>query len=80
MVKNGSGSSITLTLNYGTGGTIDGQTLANRTVTIVAGDTIIVGPFPTVLYQDSTGNVSVTYSAVTSVTVLVIQPQGLSPQ
>jgi hypothetical protein len=74
VVNNGSGSSITVTLAYSaTGGVIDGQTLPNRTVTVAAGHTEIIGPFPTGLYNDASGNVSVSYSAVTTVKVAVYQ-------
>ncbi len=72
IVNNAAGSPITVTLNFGPGATIDGQTPTSRTVSVAAGATTIIGPFPPNLYNDATGNVSVTYSAVTSVTVLVV--------
>src|SRR5579871_3542212 len=66
--NNAGGSPITLTLTYGTGGTIDGQTLPNRTITVTNGHSVLVGPFPTNLYNDANGYMNVSYSAVTSVT------------
>lgn len=74
-VNNGGGSPITLTLQYnGPGGTIDGVALSNRTVSVGAGKRAIVGPFPGNLYtSQSTGRVTVGWSAVTSVKVAVLQ-------
>jgi len=70
-INNGGASPITLTLVYGVGGTVDTQTLPNRTVTVTNGHTVVVGPFPTGLYSDASGNMNVTYSAVTSVKIAV---------
>lgn len=53
--------------------TVDGQAVADKTVTMAAGATYVIGPFPAGTYSDSGGNVSMTYSAVTSVTVKVIK-------
>jgi hypothetical protein len=72
-INNGGGSPITLTLVYGTGATIDGQTLPNKTVSVPAGQAMLVGPFPVNLFQDANLYTNVTYSAVTSVTISVFQ-------
>ncbi len=68
-INNGGGSPITVTLTYGVGGTIDGQSLPNRTISVTNGHAVLVGPFPTNLYNDSSGYMNISYSAVTSVTV-----------
>jgi hypothetical protein len=69
VVNNGGGSPITVTLVHQ--GTIDGQSLTNLTVSVTNAHTEIIGPFPVGLYNDGSGNVNVTYSAVTSVKVAV---------
>jgi len=68
-VANGDASSKTVTLVYAA--TTDGQAITNRTVAVPAGESMLIGPFPTSLYNDANGRVAVTYSAVTSVTVAV---------
>jgi hypothetical protein len=68
-INNGSGADITVTLNYGVGGTIDGQALPARVVTVTKAHSVLVGPFPTGLYNDANGYMSITYSAATTVTV-----------
>jgi hypothetical protein len=67
IVKNGSASPITVTLDIKA--TLDGQAVTDPTVTINAGIEKIIGPFPLGYYNDANGRVSVTYSAVTTVTV-----------
>jgi hypothetical protein len=73
IVINGGGSTCTVTLIWGIGSTIDGQTPSERTVAVLAGDTAEIGPFPQTIYNDIHGNASVTYSQVSSVTVVVRQ-------
>lgn len=70
-VKNGSGSSIIVTL--ATPGTVDGDlAIADRAVSVAAGATTAV-PM-TDLYRDpTTGVASITYSATTTVTVAVVR-------
>ncbi|MEE8599163.1 MAG: hypothetical protein V3S69_06600 [Dehalococcoidales bacterium] len=67
-VVNGGGSSITVT--------VTGQRLlhfdtsATKTVTVGAGDTTLIGPFPVGNFNvEATEAVSITYSGVTTVTV-----------
>lgn len=69
-IKNGGGSGITLTVV--TPVTIDGLAVADLTATIGAGESRIIGPFPPAYYSDGSGNVGLTYSAVTTVTVGVV--------
>lgn len=66
-VINGSGAGITVTI--ATPNTVDGLAVTDRTVTIAAGARQKIGPFPTSIYNNANSKVSVTYSAVTTVTV-----------
>lgn len=69
-VKNGSGASITLTIT--TPGTVDGLAIADRTATITAGTDQFIALGIGSAYVQSDGSVWLDYSAVTSVTVAVI--------
>lgn len=66
-VTNGGASSVTVTVaspqdcNYGYNHDV--------VVNVAAGATVDVGPFPPARFNDNKGNVNVTYSEVTSVTV-----------
>lgn len=71
-VKNGSGAPITVTLDIKS--TVDGAAVTDPTVTVAAGVTKIIGPFPPSIYNDSgTGRAKVTYSDVTTVTVKALK-------
>jgi hypothetical protein len=69
-VKNGGASAITVTVNS--------QTACNHgfdhdiTVSVAAGEERIIGTFDRSRFNDATGNVLITYSAVTTVTVCAI--------
>lgn len=66
-VKNGSGAGITVTVaavsrcSHGS--------FHDSVSTVAAGATTVIGPFPQNRFNDVSGQVSVTYSAVTTVTV-----------
>jgi hypothetical protein len=49
--------------------TVDSQSVTGRTVTAVTAATMLVGPFPTEIYNDSDGLVQVTYSSEADLTV-----------
>ena len=70
-VSNGGAGSITATFPIQF--TVDGQTVASKTVSIPNGKHMLIGPFPTSTYNDSQGNVNVNWSAVTSVTISVVR-------
>jgi hypothetical protein len=70
-IKNGDASSHTVT--FVTPGTAYGQAIADETVTVPAGAERMIGRFPAEGFAGSDSLVSVTYSAVTSVTVGVFQ-------
>lgn len=62
-VYNGNGSSITVT--FATPNTVDTLAIADRQVTVPAGEYRMIGPFPTAYYGTT---LTVSFSAVTSVT------------
>jgi len=70
IVENGSGGSLTVTIT--TPGTVDSQAIADRTVTVADGTKKAIGPFTRSVYNDSDGNVTVGYSATSSVTAMAL--------
>lgn len=71
-VKNGGASSITVTRDIRASGP-DGATVTDPSLTVPAGETRMFGPFPTGIYNDTDGRVNISYSDVTSVTVLAVR-------
>jgi hypothetical protein len=65
-VKNGDASDHTVTM--ATPGTVDGLAIADRTITVTAGQTILI-PLTDRYRDPSTGRAALTYDGVTSVTV-----------
>lgn len=72
-VKNSDSSSHTVTIACQTACSLGGTSVHNIAVAVAAGATAIIGPF-VFNYNDATGSVQITYSAVTSVTVAVTAP------
>ena len=70
-VKNSSGASINVTINSVTPCSQGFD--HDKVVAVGAGATVQVGPFPTNQYNDTSGNVGVTYSASASVTVAAVR-------
>jgi hypothetical protein len=71
LVTNGSGSSITVTI--ATPGTDKyGQARPDIPVTVAAGASKLIGPFPPDLADSSDGLVALSYSDVTTVTVAAL--------
>lgn len=69
-VLNGGGSPINVTLVVPASIQQYGETIANRVVSVTNGTAKLIGPILAALYQDpTTGLCTITYSAVTSVTV-----------
>lgn len=71
VVLNDSGVTVTVTVDAP--GTFQGVTLADATVAVAAGARKVIGPFHPAAFNQSDGTVHVDYSAVTSVTVYVIE-------
>lgn len=72
-VKNGGGAGITATISAqlttrAGDGTYPNTTIPNISVSVGAGQETIIGPVPSA-YTDIAGNINLTYSSVTSVTV-----------
>jgi hypothetical protein len=77
LVKNGSTASINVTIteqmsdrNDPTYGTL---TKSNVVKSVAAGAIAIIGTFPPAAFNDASGDVNISYSAVTSVTVAAIK-------
>jgi hypothetical protein len=74
-INNGSASPITITPHINA--TLDptGQAAAgvDLAISVAAGVARIIGPFPPGTFNDATGNVKVTCSAVTTVTIAVFR-------
>lgn len=70
-VKNADASGKVVTIV--TQQTIDGQAVADRTVSVAASEEKFIGPFQTSVYNDTDGLVQVTYDDVTSVTVRAVK-------
>jgi hypothetical protein len=68
-VLNGSGSSINVTFPIAQ--LVDGQAVASRVVAVAAGVRKKIGPFPPNVYNNTLGQVTVNYSATTTVTAQV---------
>ncbi|WP_376957736.1 hypothetical protein ABNQ39_11445 [Azospirillum sp. A26] len=82
-VKNGGGSSITVTVkSRNTAPDVPGYGPVSkpaRTVAVPAGGDRLIGPFPAKAFNEaSTGRVSLTYSSTTSVTAAVIAVRAVS--
>jgi hypothetical protein len=75
-VTNGSGSSINVTFTVVNGTFTNKQngilTKSNLVVAVANGTTKLIGPFPTGVYNSTSGTVAVAYSSATSVTVAAI--------
>lgn len=70
---NGSGSPITATVV--TPGNVDGEAVADRTITLPANKRTKAGPFPKQVFANNAdgGKAAITYSDVTTLTVGVFQ-------
>ena len=71
-------SSGTATVTVDVGALVDGQTVTNfATVTPTSAHTVMFGPFRSVLDNAGTSTIQVTLSAVTGLTVALIQNVGV---
>lgn len=71
LVRNGSGSPITVTFDIVA--TLDAQTVTDRAVTVNAGVMKLIGPFPPAIYNDANSAVKAVCSSVTSVTIAAVR-------
>lgn len=77
-VKNGSGGNITVTAaavitSVDLGPTYGPYTRANVAVQVDAGEERFIGPFPQQAFNNASGQVAMTYSGVTSLTVAALR-------
>jgi hypothetical protein len=73
-VNNGNAGSLTVTLQFNSGLTVDGQTPPNRTVVIATGKRALIGPFPTSIYNSgANAQVTLGWSVTSGVKVLVFR-------
>jgi hypothetical protein len=70
-VANGAVAPITVTID--TPNTVDGLAVAQLPVVVTNGEERYIGPFPPNIYNDSSGNVNVTYSSGATVTAAVLR-------
>lgn len=66
-VKNVNASDRTIT--FVTQKTVDGESIADKTVVVSQDEIMLVGPFPADVYNDGNGRVQMTYSSETDVSV-----------
>lgn len=69
-VVNGGGSTCNVTI--ATPGNVAGNAVADRVVSVAAGAEQNIGPFPTGVFNDSNGDINVTFDFVTSVTLAAL--------
>ena len=68
-VKNNNAGSQTIAIPFGPNGTVDGVAPADRTVTLAAGATKIIGPFPPSFYNQTDRSVYVNPSVNTDLAI-----------
>ncbi len=61
------------TVTVATQMTVDGKAVADDAVVVTNGTDALIGPFPPSIYNDVNGQVQVTYSGVTALTVAAIR-------
>ena len=69
-VTNGGGSASVVTI--ATPGTVDGLAIADRTVSVTASEDRMIGPFPPHIYNNASGEIDVSFSFITSVTIAAL--------
>lgn len=76
-VKNNDSNSTTVKFKFT--GTVDGQSVTNKSFTLSANTDGIYGPFERQYYNNSNGDVEVEFTNTTSVTAAAIQPNEFTP-
>ena len=75
-IKNGGGESITATITALTtsvdSGVYGDLTKANATIAVAAGTEAFIGGFAPAAFNDGNGEIAITYSGVTSVTIAAL--------
>ena len=71
LVENTGTASVTIT--FSTYKQVDGLDVADLQVAVPAGETHLLGPFPTDVYNDPDGNAQVSYSSTSGVKVALVE-------
>ncbi len=71
LIRNGSGSSINVTVDIVA--TADGNAVTDPVIAVAAGAITAMGPYPTALFNDGQGLCKVTCSAVATVTIAIMK-------
>ena len=69
-VVNGGGSPAVVTIATPT--KVGGNAIADRVVSVAAGTEQNIGPFPPGIYNDSNGDINITFDFVTTVTIAAL--------
>lgn len=81
LINNGSGASVTVTVTKQVANVDDPQfgdlTKDDATCTVPPGETQPFGPFSPISFNDSNGDINVSYSATTSVEIAAFKPEDL---
>lgn len=81
-ISNGSGASVTVTVASQVANVDDPQfgdlTKDDATCTVPAGETQPFGPFAPSAFNDSNGDINISYSATTSVEIAAFKPEDLN--
>ena len=70
MVKNGATATI---VTVESPSTVDGLAVADRTVTVAANTDAVLGPYPPSVYNDSDGNLNISFDDVAHVSIVAIR-------
>jgi hypothetical protein len=77
VVKNGDASPHSVTVTPAKATTqqdgLGALTKAAITVAVAAGDVAVIGPFAPALFNDINGKIAITYTAVTSMTIMAVR-------
>ncbi len=71
LVENGGTGAVTLT--FITYATVDGLAVNDLQISVPAGETHLIGPFPTGVYNDANGQTMVNYTSATGVKVALLK-------
>ena len=80
VVKNGGGATIVATIvtpQTVSDGSASPLSVADRTVSIAAGKTFLIGPFPSAQYNDGNNEITVNFDIITSVLLQVLRVNTL---
>lgn len=70
-------ATVARTVTFDVQGTVDGQAITDKAINVPALSGILVGPFPPEIYNNSSGQVAMTYSTEADLKVKVLRVVGL---